>query len=64
MDLNFPAQKLLVCTFPTKEESSKWLGLLFDSKIAILPHIQMFQNKRLKALNIFKICVQYRLGCG
>ena len=54
MDLNSPAQKLLVCTFPTKEESTKCLGLLFDSKNAILPHIQMFQNKCLKALNISK----------
>ena len=54
MDLNYSSQKLLVCTFSTKEESTKFLGLLFDSKLTFLSHIKMLQNKCLKALNISK----------
>jgi hypothetical protein len=33
---------------------TKFLGLLFDSKLTFLPHIKMLKNKSLKALNIFK----------
>ena len=42
---------------------TKYLGLLFDSKLTFLPHIKMLKNKSLKALIFLKICVQYRLGC-
>ena len=31
---------------------TKFLGLIFDSKLTFLPHIKMFKNKSLKALNI------------
>jgi hypothetical protein len=51
MDLNSPAQKLLVCIY---EKSTTFLGLLFDSKLTFLPHIKMLQNKCIKALNISK----------
>jgi hypothetical protein len=30
---------------------TKFLGLLFDSKLTFLPHIKMLKNKSLKALN-------------
>ena len=33
---------------------TKFLGLLFDSKLTFLPHIKMLRNKSLKALNILK----------
>jgi hypothetical protein len=33
---------------------TKFLGLLFDSKLTFLPHIKMLKNKSLKALNILK----------
>ena len=31
---------------------TKFVGLLFDSKLTFLPHIKMLKNKSLKALNI------------
>jgi hypothetical protein len=31
---------------------TKYVGLLFDSKLTFLPHIKMLENKSLKALNI------------
>jgi hypothetical protein len=33
---------------------TKFLGLLFDSKLTFLPHIKMLKNKSLKALNSLK----------
>ena len=33
---------------------TKFVGLLFDSKLTFLPHIKMLKNKSLKALNILK----------
>ena len=33
---------------------TKFLGLLFDSKLTCLPHIKRLKNKSLKALNILK----------
>ena len=33
---------------------TKYLGLLFDSKLTFLPHIKMLINKSLSALNILK----------
>ena len=33
---------------------TKFVGLLFDSKLTFLPHIKMLRNKSLKALNILK----------
>jgi hypothetical protein len=33
---------------------TKFLGLIFDSKLTFLPHIKMLKNKSLKALNILK----------
>ena len=33
---------------------TKFLGLVFDSKLTFLPHIKMLKNKSLKALNILK----------
>jgi hypothetical protein len=47
-------KQLLVCTFSTKEEPTKWLGPLFDSKLTFLSHIKMLQYKCLKALNIYQ----------
>jgi len=35
---------------------TKFVGLLFDSKLTFLPRIEMLKNKRLKPLNILK-CV-------
>ena len=55
MDSNSQAKKkLLVCTFSTKEEPTKWLGLLFDSKLTFLPNIKMLQYTCLTALNIYQ----------
>jgi len=50
----FSSSKNLACTFSTKEEPTKCLGLLFDSKLTFLPHIKMLQYKCLKALNIYQ----------
>jgi hypothetical protein len=33
---------------------TKFLGLLFDSKLIFLPHIKMLKNKNLRALNILQ----------
>ena len=36
-------------------EETKFLGLLFDSKLTFLPHIKMLKSKCLKALDILKV---------
>ena len=40
----------------------KFLGLLFDSKLSFIPHINYLNNKCQKALKSFTSCLQYGLG--
>jgi len=48
-----PDPELKLYNSPIKIVSeTKFLGLLFDSKLTFLPHIKMLKNKSLKALNI------------
>jgi hypothetical protein len=54
MDSNYPAKTTVGMHFSTKEEPTKWLGPLFDSKLTFLSHIKMLQYKCLKALNIYQ----------
>ena len=50
-----PDPELKLYNSPIKIVSeTKFLGLLFDSKLTFLPHIKMLKNKSLKALNILK----------
>ena len=59
MALSFP-NKNTVCTFlsvapiPVVEES-KFLGILFDRKLSLIPHIKYLKAKCLKALNLLKV---------
>ena len=48
------SKNCMICTFSTKEEPTKWLGLLFDSKLTFLPTIKMLQYTCLTALNIYQ----------
>ena len=48
-----PELKLYNSPINTISET-KYLGLLFDSKLTFLPHIKMLKNKSLKAPNILK----------
>ena len=50
-----PDPELKLYNFPIKIVSeTKFLGLLFESKLTFLPHIKMLKYKSLKALNILK----------
>ena len=48
-----PDPEIKLCNSPMKiVTETKFVGLLFDSKLTFLPHIKMLENKSLKALNI------------
>ena len=50
-----PDPELELYNSPIKIVSeTKFVGLLFDSKLNFLPHIKMLKNKSLRALNILK----------
>ena len=41
---------------------AKFLGVIFDRKLSIIPHIKYLKNKCLKALNFFKGFISYKMG--
>jgi hypothetical protein len=46
-----PDPEIKLCNSPIKiVPETKFVGLLFDSKLTFLPHIKMLKNKSLKAL--------------
>ena len=47
-------KELLVCTFSTKEEPTKRLSPLFDSKLTFRSHIKMLQYTCLTPLNVYQ----------
>jgi hypothetical protein len=50
-----PDSELKLYNSPIKiVPETKYVGLLFDSKLTFLPHIKMLENKSLKALNILQ----------
>ena len=75
MVLNFPNQRLSVSIsfhadsylvrynnpIPFKKET-KFLGILQDLKLTFVYHIKGLKKKRVKALNLFASCFQYRLA--
>ena len=51
---NEPALYLYGSPIPVVEES-KFLGVIFDRKLSIIPHIRYIKAKCLKALNLLKV---------
>ena len=72
MDLNFPSQKLCVCTSVNFINSisihhcilmeNKSLLLLIFDKLTFIPHIQYLKSKCKKALNVLKVVSHYDWG--
>ena len=49
--------------FPIKiTKEHKFLGVIFDSKLSFIPHIQMLRTKCLKALDILKVIANTHWG--